>query len=89
MNVQSSRLQALDHTAAEVRRPASSFVKGTGGAQEPLLAEAARRSARAMRADPPKPKPTPVKPPKKKRVPTSGDREVRPFTFEVVEKGRR
>jgi len=45
------------------------------------LAEAARRSARSIAATPPKPKP--AKPAKKPRRPSSGDREVRPFTFQV------
>jgi hypothetical protein len=48
------------------------------------LGEAARRMARARAASPPKPKP--AKPAKKQRRPMSGDREVRPFTFKVVEK---
>jgi hypothetical protein len=48
------------------------------------LAEAARRSARSIAASPPKPRP--AKPAKKPRRPSSGDREVRPFTFTVVEK---
>jgi hypothetical protein len=51
------------------------------------LADAARRGARARAAEPPKPKP--VKPAKKPRRPASGDREVRPFTFQAfqVKKG--
>jgi len=44
-------------------------------------AEAARRSARSIAAAPPKPKP--AKPATKPRRPSSGDREVRPFTFQV------
>jgi hypothetical protein len=45
------------------------------------LAEAARRGARARAAELPKPRP--AKPAKKPRRPSSGDREVRPFTFQV------
>lgn len=52
------------------------------------LAEAARRSARLAAAKPPQsPRPDRVaKTAKKPRRPSSGDREVRPFTFQVVEK---
>jgi hypothetical protein len=52
------------------------------------LAEAARRSARLAAAKPPQsPRPDRVpKPAKKPRQPSSGDREVRPFTFQVVKK---
>jgi hypothetical protein len=47
------------------------------------LAEAARRNARARAAEPSKP-PRPDRVPKKNpRRPSSGDREVRPFTFQV------
>jgi hypothetical protein len=47
------------------------------------LAEAARRNARSIAANPPKP-PRPDRVPKKNpRRPSSGDREVRPFTFQV------
>ena len=50
------------------------------------LSEAARRSARLAAAKPPQP-PRPDRVPKKKpRQRPSGDREVRPFTFQVVEK---
>jgi hypothetical protein len=51
------------------------------------LAEAARRSARLNAAKPPQP-PRPDRVPNKKpRQRPSGDREVRPFTLQVVEKG--
>jgi hypothetical protein len=47
------------------------------------LADAARRSARLQAASPPKP-PRPDRRPKRPRaVAKSGDREVRPFTFQV------
>lgn len=53
------------------------------------LAERARRGASARAAKPPEPsppKPKPAKPAKKPRRLSSGDREVRPFTFQVVKK---
>jgi hypothetical protein len=51
------------------------------------LAEAARRSARLNAAKPPQP-PRPDRVPRRKpRQRPSGDREVRPFTFQVIEKG--
>lgn len=53
------------------------------------LAEAARRSARLAAAKPaPKPRPDRVpKPAKKARRPSTGDREVRPFTIHAEKKG--
>jgi hypothetical protein len=54
------------------------------------LAEAARRSARLAAAKPPqspRPRVAKPKPAKKARRPSTGDREVRLFSFNVVKKG--
>lgn len=52
------------------------------------LAEAARRNARKVAAEAPKP-PRPVRALKKApRRPSSGDREVRPFTFQVKKEAK-
>jgi len=52
------------------------------------LAEAARRSARSIAANPPKPSRPDRVPKKNPRRPSSGDREVRPFTFQVKKGGQ-
>jgi hypothetical protein len=77
------RWEAVEELAAKLQR--STTVLGEEVSRI-CLAEAARRSARLVAAQPPKP-PRPDRVPKRPRRATkSGDREVRPFTFKV-EKG--
>lgn len=80
-----SRWEAVEEIAATLQRHTTVLGEEV---ERICLAERARMNARAIAAKPPV-KPRPDRQPKKKpRRPSSGDREVRPFTFKaVVKKG--
>jgi hypothetical protein len=80
-----TRWAAVEEIAAKLQRHTTVLGEEVSRV---CLAEAARRSARLAAAKPPQsPRPDRVpKPAKKPRRPSSGDREVRPFTFQVVKK---
>ena len=78
-----TRWEAVEEIAAQLQRHTTVLGEEVSRI---CLAEAARRSARLAAAKPPE-KPRPDRQPKKKpRQRPSGDREVRPFTFQVVKK---
>ena len=80
-----TRWEAVEEIAAKLQRHTTVLGEEVS---KICLAEAARRGARLQAAKPPQsPRPDRApKPAKKPRRPSSGDREVRPFTFQVVKK---
>jgi hypothetical protein len=79
-----TRWEAVQELAAKLERHKT--VMGEE-ASKICLADDARRSARYRAANPPEPLKPDRAPKKTPRRPSSGDREVRPFTIGVVKKG--